>query len=161
MEFLPANQDGSLESLLDCVDDFLVADHCASRHVYTDSKTTRIRYYNELPPIHREDNFLTGLHVTILSSRYERPIKGVHEEYHAAFQYVDNKDTPLYSNSYFVRRFAGRLLMSAHTTADDVEGWLELQQPGVVVPALWHDGTEYDVLAFATQLEQLQKQVAV
>lgn len=84
-------------------------------------------------------------------------------EYRATFLYVDETKTPLYGRSYFVRRFAGnRLDMTTQCTADKVEGWAEQEQakPHVIVPALWHEGTECDVQTFAEDFVYLRENVA-
>lgn len=147
-EFLPANQDGSLELLLDCVDDFLDARTDLISGGVAGPDSLQIYYVAETPLEYRDgENFLTSLRFSVVTTRRARGYP--RREQHMTVEYCDRAGVILYGNGYLVERHAGRLAMYTHTIGLP-DTWLkQVQDAKLNADITWSPGTEYDLAALS------------
>lgn len=155
-EFRPANTDGALDFLVECIDDF-VDEESAGRSCTNSPEVTELRYQQAFPLMHVErENFPVRFEASIVNRIHKVP-GNIGEDYSITFSYKDKFGEYLYGTSFYIKRFAGRLMMSAQWAAETVSEALQKQTDPTCFPRLWSDATEYDAAALAEEFIRLQK----
>jgi hypothetical protein len=140
---------------VECIDDFI--DESPEGRSCTDSAAiTELCYEQSFPPMLLDDGFPVRFKASIVN-RIHKVRGNVGEDYSITFAYENKHEEYLYGTSFYIKRFAGQLLMSAQWAAETVSEAMQKESEPTCFPKLWHDATEYDAAVLAEEFIRLQK----